>query len=866
MAANSLGVLTLDLVARIGGFVDPLRRAEQESSSSFGKMREGINKYGAAVAGTVAAVGAALVTLTMQTAEQANEITRLSAVAGMSTDAFQEMAVGAKAFGIEQDALADILKDTQEKFGEMIAIEGGGAIDFFEQIADKVNITAEQFRSLGGADALQLYIGGLEKAGVSQNEMIAYMEMIASESSRLIPLLRNDGEAMKFFAEEARKAGAILDEETIRSANEMEAAGYMLELQMDGLKNQIAKELMPKLAGLSSDLLGLANDTGAAEGAADLLVDGLRGVIKIAIGASGAVNLLGKTIGGMAAAASSAFDGITWSDWMTPGSKGVLEKIAQNKSKVHDALDAYKTDIQLEIDKIAKSLATVDGKSDADRAEELKKYADFLQQRNAIDEQMRRGSGKSGSLGKKAADEAQKKTDALKSQIESERKARQSQFEQVAGLSRSAVEIAQDEYAQRMALIGEFANKSNGEYTRMADWAMAEKKRSIAGIALDEIAWLEQYRQPLRDQIDQIKSRYTMEREEIQRTSTMRAEAKAQAIDLINKAEQKELAEYQDQQTQKTEDLRASLDERYRIELAYQRQIKEIVDSGMSDADAARFMDVAGVNKDKANAAYDKPLTDISNRMYGMTTDDKLSQLNAQYEQERDIILEHTEGNEIARQELLSKLQDEFHQAQMMTTLAYGSDIAGNMASILKDMGQEQSKAYKVMFAVSKAFAIADAGVKIMQGIAAAASLPFPANIPAMATVAAATAGLVGTIQSIRMVGQAHDGIMSVPESGTWNLQRGERVLPQDTAQRLDNTLERINTSGQSASGINVEINNYGSSKAFEVQQIDENHVRIIARDEVARGAGRAAAADMSNPNSDMSKAMQRNLMVERRR
>jgi hypothetical protein len=57
------------------------------------------------------------------------------------------------------------------------------------------------------------------------------------------------------------------------------------------------------------------------------------------------------------------------------------------------------------------------------------------------------------------------------------------------------------------------------------------------------------------------------------------------------------------------------------------------------------------------------------------------------------------------------------------------------------------------MFAVSKGFAIAESIIKIQQGIANAAALPFPANIPAMATVAASTASIVSTISGTNFGG-----------------------------------------------------------------------------------------------------------------
>ena len=46
---------------------------------------------------------------------------------------------------------------------------------------------------------------------------------------------------------------------------------------------------------------------------------------------------------------------------------------------------------------------------------------------------------------------------------------------------------------------------------------------------------------------------------------------------------------------------------------------------------------------------------------------------------------------------------------------------------------------------------------------------------------------------STALKGQAHDGIDSVPETGTWLLQKGERVTTAKTSAKLDATLDRVN-------------------------------------------------------------------------
>ena len=91
-----------------------------------------------------------------------------------------------------------------------------------------------------------------------------------------------------------------------------------------------------------------------------------------------------------------------------------------------------------------------------------------------------------------------------------------------------------------------------------------------------------------------------------------------------------------------------------------------------------------------------------------------------------------------------------------------------------------------------------------------------------------------------------------------------EYVLNAEATKRVGRgTLDALNNGGTLGGGdISVNIQNYGTSKAFEVQQLDANTVRIIARDE----ARNTVASDLQNPNSQISKAASQNLNAPRRR
>ena len=144
-----------------------------------------------------------------------------------------------------------------------------------------------------------------------------------------------------------------------------------------------------------------------------------------------------------------------------------------------------------------------------------------------------------------------------------------------------------------------------------------------------------------------------------------------------------------------------------------------------------------------------------------------------------------------------------------------GADnVLGAMANATKAMLGEQSRAYRAMFALQQSFAIGTAIVNIHKAVsdAFAEGTTLTQKFAGMATATTQGMKIVSAIQQIRnpVIGQAHDGIMSVPKSGTWNLEKGERVLPKHTAKALDNRLD--NLGGGQVVNVNVTVNSDGSS------------------------------------------------------
>lgn len=224
----------------------------------------------------------------------------------------------------------------------------------------------------------------------------------------------------------------------------------------------------------------------------------------------------------------------------------------------------------------------------------------------------------------------------------------------------------------------------------------------------------------------------------------------------------------------------------------------------------------------KAGAAFEDLLgsqASSDNPMVGIMQEyqDKLEVIRNYENLHRDLLAESLEER--------LRVEKAYHDARREMMFASGETISGGMASIFKGMLGEQSKAYKLMFAIEKGFVVALAALKVKEAMARAmgASDPYTRAIAVGEAVAQGSKIVEAIRQVVMPVGQAHDGIMSVPKSGTWNLEKGERVLPQHTAKALDKKLA-------DGDGKKIIINNYSGEKAEVSKDAQGNDIITIGK------------------------------------
>lgn len=315
--AKVLSRLDIILFANTAQYRREIRETGESTKTAMQAMADDAKKMakvGAAAFASMAAAGATAVgVMVKEQIELGNEIARTAKIANSSVQAIQKQTIAAKASGIEMDKLGDIYKDTQDKVGDFLTTGGGEMADFFENIAPKVGVTAEEFRRLSGPDALQLYYDSLQKANLSQSELVFYMESVADEASLLIPYLHDGGAGFDIWYQAAKNAGAVMTDETIVATEQLRASTGLLTLSYEGAKNQFTQGIIPVLSDMAGMLVEDASAADTARKAGDLLAKGFKVLAATGVGVVAIVTSIGQALYGVAKAASQFGNGVDWS-------------------------------------------------------------------------------------------------------------------------------------------------------------------------------------------------------------------------------------------------------------------------------------------------------------------------------------------------------------------------------------------------------------------------------------------------------------------------------------------------------------------------------------------------------------------------
>lgn len=239
-SGKSLGVLTLDLVAKIGGFVAGMGKAERELDKRARTMEARAKKLGTALGVALAAAGAAAAVGIKNAIDAADQLNDMSDKLGIGVDKLSAWGYAAGQAGTDIATLETGLT----KLNKAIA-DGMDAGSAQAKVFDSLGISID-----AASDATSLLpqiadrFAGIESTATKTK---LAMELFGKSGAELIPFLEQGAGGLAELEARAAELGIVLDTNTAKAAGEFNDRLDDMKAVTNGLWNQLAGALLPAL-------------------------------------------------------------------------------------------------------------------------------------------------------------------------------------------------------------------------------------------------------------------------------------------------------------------------------------------------------------------------------------------------------------------------------------------------------------------------------------------------------------------------------------------------------------------------------------------------------------------------------------------
>lgn len=385
MASRSLGTLTLDLVAKIGGFETGMDRAARLADRRLTQIERRAYAFGQALggslrnaAGNLAGFAAGFVSIQaaitgLKTAiDTADKLNDFNVRLGVSAEALSGWGYAAQQSGTDIDALGTGLKKLSKAMAEALDPKSSQA-KLFEALGVSVKDAQGNLRSL--EEMLPEIASAFKALDNETLEASLAMELFGKSGTDLLEFLNLGSDGLTEMQEKARELGIELSANTLKAADEFNDTSGDLKAATNGLFTQLAAELLPELQALTKNLIEIVKEGRKAGEIADALSGAMRAIGFAASEAGNRLDGFGQIIEGvttgfveLAGASRAVFGGefkramdiIRGSDSDATIGQGVVRLITGASDKIKAETGALAQDIRAQFDAALKPIAKPD--------------------------------------------------------------------------------------------------------------------------------------------------------------------------------------------------------------------------------------------------------------------------------------------------------------------------------------------------------------------------------------------------------------------------------------------------------------------------------------------------------------------------
>lgn len=283
MANKSLGTLTLDLVAKVGGFEAGLGKAEREAKKRAQAIEKAFDGtfavIGAGIA-SMAAAGTAALAIVNQQAEAIANYQDLAEKIGDTASAIASMQEAATVSGVALDTVSAAsirLTASLSKTDDETKLVG--------QAIQAIGLNFEEFKNQSPVEQIEAVANAMGDFADGSEKTAVAVALFGKAGAELIPFLNDlsDGSERQIR----------LTEEQIAAADEYTKAQARLRAEFSLFTQQQASELIPVLSELQSIFAELAQD----ETTVSVITESLRGTVGAAITVFQTLSVVAANVG-----------------------------------------------------------------------------------------------------------------------------------------------------------------------------------------------------------------------------------------------------------------------------------------------------------------------------------------------------------------------------------------------------------------------------------------------------------------------------------------------------------------------------------------------------------------------------------------
>lgn len=246
------------------------------------------------------------------------------------------------------------------------------------------------------------------------------------------------------------------------------------------------------------------------------------------------------------------------------------------------------------------------------------------------------------------------------------------------------------------------------------------------------------------------------------------------------------------------------------------------------------------------------------------------NQLSQQVNHDQKLIDEEIRINALMEREAkrhtdkLDKIANEQKATELQTYADFTGSL-GNVFNQLQQAAEDGSKEAQILFYINRAIALAETIINTELGATKALGQMGIFGIPSSTLIRATGYASAGIIAGTTFAG-AYDAGGYIPSGSSGIVSEYADELVNGTlVQGPAHVTSSAKTAQKMGTTLNVQVSNQIDGATYDVQQIDEETVKIIARRELSKNIDKSVASVMSNPNSRTRKATSSSYSLKRK-